>query len=194
MHQKKKKKRKLAMTDFLNQLCHFWTSIKNCHFLQCNHCLFEHDRMAGHPFPPAQPQSPLPYNIFLSWLLLLDVFVLGITSSFSNVALGRPGVHFIKVGRTEQIIEIVLSICTLRLHCTITPVKSFPKVGCNVLGRAPNFMKSTPDCCQRCFCISLECSFSGHLEPIIFQCNVNEYYWGQFSLLLLYQILEKLVT
>ena len=36
------KKRKLAITDFLNQLSHLLTisAIKNCHFLQCNHCLF----------------------------------------------------------------------------------------------------------------------------------------------------------
>ena len=42
IHQKKKKKRKLAINDFLNQLSHLWTiqAIKNCHFLQCNHCLF----------------------------------------------------------------------------------------------------------------------------------------------------------
>ena len=59
------------------------------------------------------------------------------TLSFSskgklNLEMGpiRPaGVDFIKVERTVQIIEIAISICTLRLHHTLTPVKSFSKVG-----------------------------------------------------------------
>ena len=59
------------------------------------------------------------------------------TLSFSskgklNLEMGpiRPaGVDFIKVERTVQITEIAISICTLRLHHTITPVKSFSKVG-----------------------------------------------------------------
>ena len=44
MHQKKEEKRELAITNILNQLGHEWTikTIKNCHFLQCNHCLYRH--------------------------------------------------------------------------------------------------------------------------------------------------------
>ena len=57
-----------------------------------------------------------------------------------------PGVDFIIVGNIAQIIEIALSICALRLSRTITPVKSFSKVGCYALRRAPNFMKSTAAC------------------------------------------------
>ena len=56
-----------------------------------------------------------------------------------------PGVDFIKVGPTAQIIEIALSICALHLRRTIMPVKSFSKVRRYALRRAPNFMKSTPD-------------------------------------------------
>ena len=52
-------------------------------------------------------------------------------------------VHFTKVGRMAQIIEKALSICALRLCRTIMPVKSFSKVGCYALHRAPNFMKLT---------------------------------------------------
>ena len=55
----------------------------------------------------------------------------------------RRGVEFIKVGPTVQIIEIALSICALHLRRTITPVKSFSKVGCYALHCAPKFMKST---------------------------------------------------
>ena len=57
-----------------------------------------------------------------------------------------PGVDFIKVGRTAQIIEIALSIC-LDLCSTPTPnfyaTKSFLKVGGCALRRAPKFMKLT---------------------------------------------------
>ena len=55
----------------------------------------------------------------------------------------KPGVDFMKVERTAQIIE-ALSICALRLHHTITPVKSFSKVGRYALCRTHNFLKSTP--------------------------------------------------
>ena len=56
----------------------------------------------------------------------------------------KPGVYFMKVEGTAQFIEIALSICALRLRHTITPVKSFSKVGRYALPHAPNFMKSSP--------------------------------------------------
>ena len=50
--------------------------------------------------------------------------------------INHPGVDFIKLGGTGQIIEIALSICALRLPRTFTHVKSFQKLG---VGCQPGF-------------------------------------------------------
>ena len=88
-------------------------------------------------------------------MLNLLLFITMPLTPSGTLSCQTPSVNFIKVGRTAQIIEISLSIFAPRLCRTITPVKSFPKVGRYTLCRVPNFMKSAPE-----LVISLGCKLN----------------------------------
>ena len=58
---------------------------------------------------------------------------------------GQAGVYFIKVGRKAQIIEIALSICTLRLPPTFWEAFYWLKIWARGPMVQKQFMKSVPE-------------------------------------------------